>query len=143
MERSLGLVEERARRMRIAVFGSWKQHQRDKWGLQGSLGEFAETCRTLDEEIARRNHTMILGSVPRNTADVYAVEGAIRVARRQSLDWPINQNIIDHLEYQDINPESMRNFSQYIGELFRHDDRISKYYPNGIVISLDEKLWAS
>lgn len=55
----------------------------------------------------------------------------------------INQDILGRLENEDAEPENMWDFSPNIGKLTRRDNRTIKYYPDGIVISLDEKLWAS
>lgn len=75
--------------MRIAVFGSWKERHKNEWRLKGSLEEFANACRSLGAEIARRGHVMIVGSVSQETADVYIVEGAVGIAQSQSFNRPV------------------------------------------------------
>lgn len=63
--------------MKVALVGSWREHDAREWRLRDRPA-FTEACRTLAAEIARRGHTIIVGGQGEHTADYHAVEGVVQ-----------------------------------------------------------------
>ena len=61
--------------MRIGMTGSWRQKDRESWGLGLDLKSFAGACRQLGAAIAKTGASITVGSDSEFTADRYAVEG--------------------------------------------------------------------
>jgi hypothetical protein len=69
-----------AEEMRVGIIGSWKSGP-GEWGIQGTREQFADACRTVGRELARRGLTIIVGGESPSTADVYVAEGALEIVR--------------------------------------------------------------
>lgn len=67
--------------MRIGITGSWRQKDRENWGLGSDLTSFADACRQLGAAIAKTGASITLGSDSDSTADKYAVEGYLSECR--------------------------------------------------------------
>jgi hypothetical protein len=70
--------------VRIAIVGSWKEEEAEEWNLRNP-DDFAEACREIGAEIARRKHVLLVGSESERTADRYAVEGAVSALGRATV----------------------------------------------------------
>ncbi len=66
--------------MRVGIVGSWRPGP-GEWALQGSHQEFADACKALGRELARRGLTIIVGGESPSTADVHVVEGILEIVR--------------------------------------------------------------
>jgi predicted nucleotide-binding protein len=64
--------------MKIAVIGSWKEHDSAEWALTGSLTAFGAACREIGRTIALRGHTLVVASHSKRTADRFAVQGFLK-----------------------------------------------------------------
>lgn len=78
--------------MRIGITGSWRERDRDAWGLRSNLEGFKSACYQIGVAIARTGAAITVGSDSGSTADKYAVEGylsgysdalSVRVVRPQ------------------------------------------------------------
>jgi hypothetical protein len=78
--------------MRIGITGSWKEKDREPWGLRSDLTCFKDACRQVGSAIAQSGAAITVGSDSGFTADRYVVEGylshysdalSVRVVRPQ------------------------------------------------------------
>ncbi len=78
--------------MRIGITGSWREKDRESWGLRSDPECFREACHQIGAAIAQTGAAITVGSDSRSTADKYAVEGylssysdalSVRVVRPQ------------------------------------------------------------
>ena len=79
--------------MRIGITGSWKEKDREPWGLRSDLNSFKDACHQLGSAIAESGAAITVGSDSGFTADKYVVAGylsnysdalSIRVVRPQN-----------------------------------------------------------
>jgi CAP12/Pycsar effector protein, TIR domain len=70
--------------MRVAALGSWRTQDQAEWKLKGSPAAFRKAAWRVGEELAKRGHSLIVGSDSRHTADRHAVDGALSVLDRAS-----------------------------------------------------------
>ncbi|MBI4307045.1 MAG: nucleotide-binding protein [Chloroflexi bacterium] len=61
--------------MRIGITGSWRDKDREAWGLRSDLKSFKDACHQLGLAIAQSGAAITVGSDSDFTADKYAVEG--------------------------------------------------------------------
>ena len=78
--------------MRIGITGSWRDKDRDAWGLRSDFKSFKDACHQLGVAVAQSGSSLTVGSDAGFTADRYAVEGylwnysealSVRVVRPQ------------------------------------------------------------
>lgn len=78
--------------MRIGITGSWREKDREAWGLRSDLRSFGDACHQIGVAIAETGAAITVGSDSASTADKYAVEGylsnfsdalSVRVVRPQ------------------------------------------------------------
>jgi Predicted nucleotide-binding protein containing TIR-like domain len=78
--------------MRIGITGSWRDKDREAWGLRSDLKTFKDACRQLGSAIAQSGAAITVGSDSDFTADKHVVEGylsshsdalSVRVVRPQ------------------------------------------------------------
>jgi len=78
--------------MRIGITGSWREKDRESWGLRSDLKSFKDACHQIGLAIAQSGAEITVGSDSGFTADKYAVEGylssyadslSVRVVRPQ------------------------------------------------------------
>lgn len=81
--------------MRIGIVGSWRPGP-GEWALQGSREQFADACRTLGRELARRGLTIIVGGESPSTADVHVVEGVLEIVSGTTPASPIIEVLRPH-----------------------------------------------
>lgn len=68
--------------MRVAILGGWGESPAENraWKLKAdaeSRGLMAEACRELGRRLARRQHTVVVGSEKKNSADFHVVRGML------------------------------------------------------------------
>lgn len=54
----------------------------------------------------------------------------------------LNERVLDRLQYGEIRRNDFGGIPSNIRELNQKDERSTKYYPDGIAVSLDDKRWA-
>lgn len=91
--------------MRIGVTGSWKEKDRESWGLRSDLGCFKDACHQLGSAIAQSGQAITVGSDSGFTADKYVVQGylsnysdalSVRVVRPQKGPEPFTDLYSSH-----------------------------------------------
>jgi CAP12/Pycsar effector protein, TIR domain len=68
--------------MRIGITGSWREKDRERWGLLPDFNGFKEACHQLGVAIAETRSALTVGSDCASTADKYAVEGYLSAYSR-------------------------------------------------------------
>jgi hypothetical protein len=70
--------------VRIGIAGSWKERDRESWGLRFDLKSFKDARYQLGSAIAQTGAAITVGSDSRFTADKYAVEAIFPPTRMRS-----------------------------------------------------------
>jgi hypothetical protein len=66
--------------MRIAIVGSWRMRDKQRWKLSRSRDEFTAACVAIGHELALKKQTVIVGGEDPETADCHVVGGVIEKA---------------------------------------------------------------
>ncbi|HEV7609883.1 MAG TPA: hypothetical protein VGO61_21285 [Steroidobacteraceae bacterium] len=61
--------------MRVAVLGSWREKDAQRWRLLETQEAFAQACRRLGRELIESGHSLIVGTDALRTADGNAAAG--------------------------------------------------------------------
>lgn len=102
--------------MRVAVVGSWKSRDKEKWNLKANKDEFAIACNSLGKKIARYQRSVIIGSIKEDTADFHVMMGMLEELRgkipTRPLIW-IQRPNKDPDAFQDLDEDYPGVFSFY------------------------------
>ena len=69
--------------MRVGITGSWREKDREGWGLRPDLQGFKTACRQLGEELAKAGAEITVGSDSGSTADKYVVDGYLSMPGKE------------------------------------------------------------
>ena len=71
--------------MRVAVFGSWREGQK-QLRTRGSYADFVSACAAIGKALAQRRQIAIVGGESPNTADTHVVTGIVDEANASSIE---------------------------------------------------------
>ena len=106
--------------MKIAVFGSWKQHSNQEWKLKGSKEIFEQACLEIGEQIASYKHTVLVASDSEKTADYHIVAGIL------------NRNIKSEIPLIKVSSSSDKGYSF---------EKLASIYPDLFAFFPEQPFW--